>query len=221
MSKMYFFGDSYVNNLGCRPGDEYYRKTYTGVEKTWTQILSERYGLEEVNLGESAFTNYNFLNQVWRLIDKFTSEDKVVIRIGPYDRYVIDSNNTEQTDIGLLKVDNTGEDPVYFYPIANDSSDHYIKKLKRWMSPQEVNTIINYNTNILKTNKFREQFIKNAFNNISSQLRSKNVTHFIFDHNWLDFFNDWNDIRNVYNIKPGHLTWEQHTAFAELIHNQL
>ena len=92
---MYFFGDSYVENLGCRPGDEYYLKTFTGVEKTWTRILSERHDLEEVNLGESGFTNYNFLNQVWSYMDKFTSKDKVIIRIGPYDRYNIDSATTK------------------------------------------------------------------------------------------------------------------------------
>jgi hypothetical protein len=221
MSKMYFFGDSYVENLGCRPGDEYYLKTFTGVEKTWTRILSERHDLEEVNLGESGFTNYNFLNQVWSYMDKFTSKDKVIIRIGPYDRYNIDSATTKIKRGDLLKADKTGDTPIYFYPIARDTSDHYRKKLSTRLSPVEIETIINFNTYILKTNKFRKQFIKNAFKNISTQLRGKNVTHFIFDHEWLNFFDDWNDIKNIHNIIPGHLTWEQHKAFAELIHNQL
>lgn len=221
MSKIYFFGDSFIENLGCRPNDRYYLETYTGKEKTWTTLLSEIYNLEEVNLGKSGFTNYNTLNTIWSYIDTITENDKVVIRIGPYDRYNIDSNDTDVKEGDLLKVDKSTDTPIYFIPIANDTSSRFIRKLSGRLNTTEIDAVMKYNTYLIKTNKFRKQFIKNAFNNISLQLKSKNINHFIFDDTFVNFYDDWNDIKNLHNIVPGHMTWEQHERFVKLIQKQL
>ena len=49
MSKLWLFGDSFTAGYGATPGSPYYRKVGGG--KTFSNLLSEEYNLEEVNRG--------------------------------------------------------------------------------------------------------------------------------------------------------------------------
>jgi len=223
MNKIYFFGDSFVANTGCRPQDSYYKKTFDGSQRTWTEILSEKYGKEEVNLGSPGLSNFDILNTVWKYIGDINEKDSVVIRIGPYDRYNIDGEKRKFIDNDLLTLDKTARYPLYNYFIKKDSTERYKQKLiqSTTLTKEEIDILISFNKHFNKTGLYQRNFLKNAFKNISLQLREKNIKHFIFDHEWRDFMNDWNGIKKIHNLTPGHFTWEQHIKFAKLISNYL
>tara|TARA_Y100000389_G_scaffold15781_1_gene13973 strand:+ start:173 stop:880 length:708 start_codon:yes stop_codon:yes gene_type:complete len=78
-NKVWFFGDSFTNGHGCRPGFEYYERYPNLREKIWTDLISEKLNLEQVNLGISGNSNTYILKQLIENLKNFKSGDYIFL----------------------------------------------------------------------------------------------------------------------------------------------
>lgn len=79
MSKLYTFGDSFTEGLGCRPGDEYYEKYNKTNQLTWPELVSNEYNIELINIGKGGCSNEMIIDSILNEWDNITTEDIVVI----------------------------------------------------------------------------------------------------------------------------------------------
>tara|TARA_B110000858_G_scaffold127384_1_gene144969 strand:- start:208 stop:990 length:783 start_codon:yes stop_codon:yes gene_type:complete len=78
-NKVWFFGDSFTYGHGCHPGYEYYERYPKIREKTWTDLISEKLNLEQVNMGISGNSNAYILKQLIENLKNFKSGDYIFL----------------------------------------------------------------------------------------------------------------------------------------------
>ena len=78
-NKAWFFGDSFTFGDGCRVGYEYYEKYPTLRENIWTDLISEKLNLEQVNKGIPGNSNGYILKQLIENLINFKSGDYIFL----------------------------------------------------------------------------------------------------------------------------------------------
>jgi hypothetical protein len=79
MSKLYTFGDSFTEGVGCKPSDEYYKKYNNKDNLIWPEIVANHYNMELINRGIGGCSNEIIIDNILAEWNSIKSEDIVII----------------------------------------------------------------------------------------------------------------------------------------------
>lgn len=80
-NKIYVFGDSYTKGHGCLENEEFYNKYKRDKnDRIWCDIVSEKLGMELINLGVGLYSNDKIIDSIISRYDLFKKNDIVLIQ---------------------------------------------------------------------------------------------------------------------------------------------
>lgn len=202
MSKLYTFGDSFTEGLGCRPGDEYYELYHTIDNKTWPEIVSNAYNLELINLGHGGCSNEMIIDSILNEWDNINKDDIVIISKTYSHRFDIPAFPSKNKLITVWG-------PSWFdFPLIKNWPGLDI--LKNYL------TLFRFDTSLYDTRHY------NYLNFIKTQLEITKGANVVF----------WETDKNIKNLETittatngkivdGHFSYQAHYDFSKWIINKI
>ena len=203
-AKVWFFGDSFTYGCGCRPGYEYYDNYAEDIKLMWTDIISEKLKLKQVNLGINGNSNPYIIYQLLTNISNIKPGDVVFLTDTEPNRILL--SNPVAKDIRPLSIGNIEE--AYKEGIQDTEKKVTVEYL--------------YQTFIGKEEIWENHYWQQLYS-IKKILDDRGVkTHYWSYKLWKDS-SKFETIKEATNGKVNntHWSWKGHRDFSEYIINML
>lgn len=185
MGRIFFFGDSITFGDGCNIGDEYRENYYKEGDKIWTDLVSEYFNMESKNFASSGCSSRSIISSFLKHIPEVTSDDKVVIFTGFYNRYDLTDKKGNNRVITNFLQEN-----------GDFTSNNYSKS--------DIDLLTKFSLRFILQDSYREAFFDDIFNYVHNNLKDKGIEHLIWSPAQISFYETLN--------KDGKLTISYHTA---------
>ena len=214
MNKAWFFGDSFTYGHGCRPHDEYYDKYSKLREYTWTDIVSEKLNLEQVNKGISGNATPFILKQVIENLSNFNKGDFIFLSDSIPVRLVYPTKDADT--LQLLTTD------IIVWPEKNKEKQHDVDRF--FSTKEERRVVVEFvHQSILKHSQQWIDFYMDQFKDIQNYLLTTGVHIYIWSHEIWYYPNLYQSITEATQgeIQDGHWSWLGHKQFSTYILNRV
>lgn len=192
----WFFGDSFTRGDNCHIGDEYYEYSYTEGCKRWSEIVSERLDMVEVNTAYGGESNMGILSILIDNLKNIKKGDCVIL--GDTRPVRVSSFNENGHRINLIN------DPHYKY--TKGSSKYILDYIYHEIIPNE--------------NSYLEYY-RNMFTGILDEVSNRGVTTLHWKHTDI-WYPDHSKYDTIYKSTNGaisdlHWSWSGHKKMADTI----
>ena len=212
MNRAWFFGDSFTFGHGCKPGYEYFDNYPELRQSTWTDIVSEKLNLEQVNKGIPGNATPYILKQVIENLSNFNKGDFIFLTDTLPVRLVYPTKDTKT--IQPLTTD------IIVWPERNNQ-----RALDRFLGTEEERrTVVEFiHQSVMKHFDQWTDYYMNQFIDIQKYLLTTGVHIYTWPYKQWVSPSPYERITKATNgeIYDGHWSWLGHKQFSTYILNRV
>jgi hypothetical protein len=216
MKNIWFFGDSFTRGDGCIAENESpYYDNYPNLRDTlWTTKLSNKFGMNENNLGESGCSSDWIINTIVDNLYKIKPNDIVILSDTRPSRYLVP--RVQDNEIHCFS---PGQESIWDWHIKNREDT---TKPKEWEDMKR--TLIDYTWYFQENySKLWEEYYLERFKNLQKYFDSIGVTNYFWSYKlWYEKQIDIELIsEHIPEIHNEHFSWKGHEQFSKYIESKL
>lgn len=216
MKNIWFFGDSFTRGDGCIAENESpYYDNYPNLRGTlWTTKLSNKFGMNENNLGESGCSSDWIINTIVDNLYKIKPKDIVILSDTRPSRYLVP--RVQDNEIHCFS---PGQESIWDWHIKNREDT---TKPKEWEDMKR--TLIDYTWYFQENySKLWEEYYLERFKNLQKYFDSIGVTNYFWSYKlWYEKQIDIELIsEHIPEIHNEHFSWKGHEQFSKYIDDKI